>query len=143
KNLKQIFSFDKSNRQWHLPFIAGLCVGTPMIIGWFINNIEAGKLGSLAGLSILYIQSNNLEKRMILLMTCCFGIMISYTVGLLFSYNSILAPLALGTLSFGIHYSLHKLKLIRPPGISFLSWSLPWRYVHPLIGNKFPKKLAM
>ncbi len=42
-----------------------------MIIGWYIGNIEAGKLASLAGLSILYIQSDRLDERMILLMREC------------------------------------------------------------------------
>ncbi|MBD1426710.1 FUSC family protein [Sphingobacterium arenae] len=140
--MEQIFSFNKSNRQWHLPFIAGLCVGTPMIIGWLIDNIEAGKLGSLAGLSILYIQSNNLEKRMILLMTCCFGIMISYTVGLLFSFSPVFAPLALGVLSFGIHYSLHKLKLNRPPGNFFFIMVASMAISTPFDWERIPEKIG-
>jgi len=140
--LKQLLSFNKSDRQWHLPLIAGLCVGTPMILGWLIDNIEAGKLGSLAGLSILYIQSDNLEKRMILLMTCCFGIMISYTVGLLFSFNPFLAPLALGVLSFGVHHSLHKLKLNRPPGNFFFIMVASMAICTPFDLETIPEKIG-
>lgn len=117
--LKSFFTFNTTNRQWHLPIVAGLSVGIPLLLGWWLNNIEAGKLGSLAGLSILYIQSNRLIERMTILMICCFGIMISYTVGLLFSFNSYLAPFALAFLSFAVHYSLYKLNLTKPPGNFF------------------------
>lgn len=119
EQMDSFFKFNKTNRQWHLPIVAGLSVGIPMILGWYMDNIEAGKLGSLAGLSILYIQSDKLIERMILLMTCCFGLMLSFTVGLLFSFSPILAPIALGLFSFGVHYSLHKLQLTRPPGNFF------------------------
>lgn len=140
--MEQIFSFSKSDRQWHLPFIAGLCVGMPMVLGWLISNMEAGKLGSLAGLSILYIQSSYLEKRMILLMACCFGIMISYTVGLLFSFNPFLAPLALALLSFGIHYSLNKLKLNRPPGNFFFIMVASIAMCTPFDLESIPEKIG-
>lgn len=140
--MKQLFSFKKSNRQWHLPLIAGLCVGTPMILGWLVDNMEAGKLDSLAGLSILYIQSNNLEKRMILLMACCFGIMISYAVGLLFSLHPYSAPLALGALSFGIHYSLNKLKLNRPPGNFFFIMVASMAICTPVDLDTVPEKIG-
>lgn len=36
-----------------------------------------------------------------------------------FSFSPILAPIALGLFSFGVHYSLHKLQLTRPPGNFF------------------------
>jgi len=117
--MESFFKFNKTNRQWHLPIVAGLSVGIPMILGWYMDNIEAGKLGSLAGLSILYIQSDKLIERMILLMTCCFGLMLSFSVGLLFSFNPMIAPITLGLFSFGVHYSLHKLQLTRPPGNFF------------------------
>lgn len=117
--MKSLFVFNPTTRKWHLPLVAGLSVGIPMVIGYLTNNMEAGKLASLAGLSILYIQSDKLEERMIILMTCCFGITLSYSVGLLFSFNQYLAPIALGALSFGIHYSLHQLKMTRPPGNFF------------------------
>lgn len=117
--MNSFFRFNETSRQWHLPIVAGLTVGIPMILAWYLDHIEAGKLVSLAGLSILYIQSDKLIERMILLMTCCFGLMMSYTVGLLFSFSPVVAPIALGLYSFGVHYSLYKLELTRPPGNFF------------------------
>ena len=140
--LKSFFTFNKSNRQWHLPIVAGLSVGVPLVIGWLLNNMEAGKLGSLAGLSILYIQSNRLIERMTLLMLCCFGIMISYTVGLLFSFNHFIAPFALGLLAFGVHYSLYKLNLNRPPGNFFFIMLASMAICTPFDLGSIPEKVG-
>ncbi|MGB6083460.1 hypothetical protein [Moheibacter sp.] len=90
--MNSFFQFNKTTRKWHFPVVAGIAVGIPLFIGWYLGDIESGKLASLAGLSILYIQSDDLIERMILLMTCCFGIMVSYTIGLLFSFSPYVAP---------------------------------------------------
>lgn len=74
--MKEYLTFNKTTRKWHLPIVAGLTVGIPVLLGWYLDHIEAGKLASLAGLAILYIQSNRLDQRMIIFMTCCFGIMV-------------------------------------------------------------------
>lgn len=140
--LKSFFTLNKSNRQWHLPIVAGLSVGIPLLVGWMLGNIEAGKLGSLAGLSILYIQSNRLIERMTLLMICCFGIMMCYTVGLLFSFNPYLAPFALAFLSFAVHYSLYKLNLTRPPGNFFFIMLASMAICTPFHLESIPEKVG-
>lgn len=140
--MNSFFKFNKTNRQWHLPIVAGLSVGIPMILGWYTNNIEAGKLGSLAGLSILYIQSDKLIERMILLMTCCFGIMISFTIGLFFSFSPIIAPIALGLFSFGVHYALHQLQLTRPPGNFFFIMLTSTAICTPFQPESIPEKIG-
>jgi uncharacterized membrane protein YccC len=56
---------------------------------------------------------------MMLLMTCCFGILLSYTIGLFFSFNYVVATLALALFSFCIHYFLYRLGLSQPPGNFF------------------------
>ncbi|UYW01903.1 FUSC family protein [Flavobacterium agricola] len=140
--MKKYIAFDKTTRKWHLPVVAGLAVGIPMIFGWYIDNFDAGKLASLAGLSILYIQSDKLSERMMLLMTCCFGIMSSYAIGLLFSFNPFFAPLALGFLSFFIHYSLHKLHLTRPPGNFFFIMLASTAICTPFDMDSIPTKIG-
>lgn len=140
--LKSFFTLNKTNRQWHLPIVAGLSVGIPLLLGWWMYNIEAGKLGSLAGLSILYIQSNRLIERMTILMICCFGIMMSYTVGLLFSFNQFLAPFALAFLSFAVHYSLYKLNLTRPPGNFFFIMLASMAICTPFHLESIPEKVG-
>lgn len=140
--LQSFFTFNKTNNQWHRPILAGLAVGVPILLGWLINNLEAGKLGSLAGLSILYMQSNNLIERMTLLMLCCFGIMISYTLGLFFSFNHYLAPFALALFSFGVHYTLNKLNLHRPPGNFFFIMLASMAICTPFHLESIPQKIG-
>jgi hypothetical protein len=140
--LKSFFTFNKTNRQWHLPIVAGISVGIPLLLGWMMNNIESGKLGSLAGLSILYIQSNRLIERMTILMICCFGIMVSFTMGLLFSFNLYVAPFALAFLSFAAHYSLYKLNLTRPPGNFFFIMLASMAICTPFDLESIPEKVG-
>jgi hypothetical protein len=140
--MSSLFKFSSTNRQWHLPIVAGLTVGVPMILGWYLDSIDAGKLASLAGLSILYLQSDKLAERMILLMTCCFGIMVSYTIGLFFSFSPVVAPVALGVLSFGVHYSLHKLQLTRPPGNFFFIMLASTAICTPFQPAGIPEKIG-
>ena len=140
--LQSFLTFNKTNNQWHRPIVAGLAIGVPILLGWYINNLEAGKLGSLAGLSILYIQSSKLIERMILLMLCCFGIMMSYTVGLFFSFNPFFAPVALALFSFGVHYSLNKLNLNRPPGNFFFIMLASIAICSPFHLESIPQKVG-
>jgi hypothetical protein len=140
--MKSFFVFNKTTRKWHLPFVAGLCVGIPMLLGWCFNNMEAGKLASLAGLSILYLQSDKLNERMILLTACCFGLMASFALGLFFSYSLVIAPIALGIFAFGIHYALHKLQLSKPPGNFFFIMLASTATCSPFELSAIPNKIG-
>lgn len=117
--LKDILEFKHADRKWHLPFVAALCVGLPLFIGYYLENFNGGKLASMGGLAILYISSNNLANRMMLLMTCSFGLIMAFSLGLLFSFNAIVGALFLGLFTFGLHFSLYHLGLVRPPGNFF------------------------
>lgn len=116
---KQLFALKSTNRAWHLPVIAGLCVGVPLLLAWQMGDMQAGKLASVGALVILYIQSKNLINRMMILMVCGFGFIFSYTYGALFSHLFWLAPIALALYTFAVHYSLFRLNLNRPPGNFF------------------------
>lgn len=116
---KQLFRFNKTDRAWHLPVVAGFCIVIPLFLGLLNNDIEAGKLGSIGALVILYIQSNRLVNRMMILMVCGFGFIFSFAVGVVFSFSAGLTPLMLALYTFGVHYSLNRLELTRPPGNFF------------------------
>ncbi|HEY0109444.1 MAG TPA: FUSC family protein, partial [Fibrella sp.] len=117
--LKQLLEFRETDRTWHIPVLAGLSVGIPILAGYFTGNLPGGKLASMSGLVILYIHSFRIANRLIILMTCSFGIMISFAVGSLFSFNPLLAPLVLGLYAFVVHIALYYLKMTRPPGNFF------------------------
>lgn len=117
--LKQLFEFRKTDRKWHIPVLAGLSVGIPLLTGYFTGNLPGGKLASMAGLVILYIHSGSVAERMIILMACSFGIMVSFAVGSIFGFNPFVAPLVLGLYAFMVHLALYYLKMTRPPGNFF------------------------
>jgi hypothetical protein len=117
--LRQLFEFKQTDRQWHLPVIAGLCVGIPVIAGYFTDQMQDGKLASMAALVILYIQSQHIARRMIILMACSFGIMVSFAVGIVFGFNPYVASLVLGLYAFTVHLALYHLQMVRPPGNFF------------------------
>jgi hypothetical protein len=119
--LDQFLAFRKTDRPWHLPILAGLFVRIPILIGYYTNHLQSGKLTSLAGLVILYIQSSNLANRMIALITCSFDILLSFTIGLLFSFQPIVAAVTLGGYAFAVHLAIYYLKRSRPPGNFFSS----------------------
>src|SRR5215218_1738792 len=70
--LKELFEIRKTTRKWHMAVLAGLCVGVPIMGGYFIGNMADGKLASLAGLVILYIYPQNTGRQMTTLMACSF-----------------------------------------------------------------------
>lgn len=117
--LKQLFKFNKTGLAWHLPVVAGLSIAGPLLLGLLINDLEAGKLASIGALVILYIQSEKLVNRMMILMICGFGFIFSFAVGVVFSYSAWLTPLMLGVYTFGVHFSINRLELTRPPGNFF------------------------
>ncbi|QNF35569.1 FUSC family protein [Adhaeribacter swui] len=141
-NWQQFLTFNSTKRPWHLPILAGLCVGIPLLVGYYTNHIEGGKLASLAGLVILYIQSNNLVNRMITLMTCGFGIMLSFSVGLLFSFHPMVAPLILSVFSFGVHFCLYQLRFTRPPGNFFFIMVAAMAISLPFNPDKIPERIG-
>jgi hypothetical protein len=117
--LYQLIEFKKTDRKWHIPIMAGLSVGIPILAGYYTGNMEGGRLASLAGLVILYIHSLGAANTMITLMACSFGIMLSFSVGSIFSFNPYVASLVLGLFAFVVHLALYYLKMTRPPGNFF------------------------
>lgn len=101
------------------PVVAGLSVGIPVIVGYFTGHLTEGKLVSLAGLVILYIHKQPITTQMITLMTCSFGLMLSFTIGIIFSFHLYLSCLVLGLYAFLVNISLFYLNMRRPPGNFF------------------------
>ena len=56
--LKQLFAFKQTDRKWHLPVLAILCVGIPVLAGYYTENMQDGKPASMAGLVIQADQEN-------------------------------------------------------------------------------------
>ncbi len=102
-----------------MPVLAGLCVGIPVLAGYYTDHLQDGKLASMAALVILYIQSQQIAKRMMILMTCSFGILVSFSVGVVFGFDPYVAALVLGLYAFAVHLGIYYLQMMRPPGNFF------------------------
>ena len=59
-----------------------------------------------------------------------------------FSFSPYVAPIALGLLSFGVHYSLHKLHLTRPPGNFFFLMLASMAICTPFEWNTIAEKVG-
>lgn len=122
-HIKSLVEIKKTERLWHFPLLAGLCVGLCLFVGWYFDRPAYGNLSSIGALVILYFTQASLPKRMSHLMVCAFGFSIAFALGYVFSFNPVL--------SAG-HWALSLFSPISSPlgliflrrVISFLSWWL-------------------
>ncbi|MCO6175801.1 FUSC family protein [Flavobacterium sp. NRK F10] len=115
---KSLLTLKKTERLWHVPLLASLCVGLPLLVGYFTDRLDYGLLSCMAGLVILYLPTTSVARRMITLLSCSFGFMISFTIGVLFSFNPYISALVLGLFTVGVHWVVRYFDM-KPPGSFF------------------------
>lgn len=113
-----LFELKKTERLWHIPVLASLCVGVPLLVGYFLDRLDVGLLSCLGGLVILYMPSTSVANRMITLLACSFGFLVAYTIGIVFSFHPVVSAISLGLFAFAAHWVTNYLQ-IRPPGNFF------------------------
>lgn len=113
-----LIEIKKTERKWHFPLLAALCIGTPLLIGWFSGKPNFGSLSSLGALTILYFTQAPISQRMIHLAFCAFAMIFSFTLSLFFNFNIYFGALALGIVAFLSHFITNYYK-IPPPGNFF------------------------
>lgn len=115
------FTLQKSNRDWRIPILTAICVGTPLMAGYFLDNIQNGLLACLGGLVILYFPtSGTLTSKIITMLVSSFGFMVSFTIGQLFSFNQAISIIALGVFSFAVHWIILSYKTSPPRSFFFI-----------------------
>lgn len=87
---QQLRSFQASDRPWQMPLTAALATGLPLLIAAWTGQLGYGLLSSLGGMAFLYLPATPMHHRMVTIMACSFGLIASFTLGLL----SQLLPLA-------------------------------------------------
>ncbi|UYQ95178.1 FUSC family protein [Chitinophaga horti] len=117
QEIKTLFELKKTERLWHIPVLASLCVGIPMLAGWYFGRLDYGLLACMGGLVILYLNAGTVAERMITLVACSFGFMASYAIGISFSFNPLLSTLFIGAFAMGVHWVTSYFRL--PPPNSF------------------------
>lgn len=119
QEFKALTEFQPNARTWHIPFLAGLAVGIPLITAYLLGDMRSGLTASLAGLVILYIPTDkNVMDTLMQMMLCGFGMILSYTTGSLLSLNDYAAPLGFGIFS-GIAFYMAQYYRLKPPGSFF------------------------
>lgn len=119
QEVQNLFHIQQNNRAWAIPFLAALCVGTPIIVGYLVDHLQYGVYACISGLVIAYLpHKGSLTHRMINVLISSFGFMFSMTIGLIFSFNPIVASLVFGLFSFAVHWVTLYYKT-SPPGSFF------------------------
>ena len=143
QEISSFFELKSSPRSWHIPFLAGLSVGIPLIFGYCVGSVKQGLTASLAGLVILYIPNNkDLFETMTKMFVCSFGIIISYIFGLVFSFNMWVAPFAFGIFSAIAYYIVRYFNL-KPPGSFFFIMMASMAIGLPHHPEMIPQKIGL
>lgn len=142
REIKLLFQLKQTERLWHIPVLASLCTGLPLLIGYSIDRLDYGILACLGGLLILYLPSTKLENRMVTLLLCAFGFILSFTIGIVFSFNPYFSAIVLGLFAFGVNWVTNYFKL-RPPGSFFFIMLASMAICMPFDLISIPTKIGL
>jgi uncharacterized membrane protein YccC len=120
RGLKQLFELKKTERLWHIPLLASLSTGIPLLIGYYTGRLDYGIQACIGGLVILYLPSTTLEHRMVTLLLCSFGFILSFALGLAFSFSPYLSAVILGLYAFAVNWVTNYFKLHSPRNFFFI-----------------------
>lgn len=116
--IKDFFKIKKTERKWHLPLLASICIALPLFVSHFLGRIDLGMLCSSTGFLVLYMPAASLAKRMVTVMVCAFGFLLAYVLGMFLSFDPILGALGLGIFAFLAHWVSNYFH-VAPPGSFF------------------------
>lgn len=102
--LKSLIKIKDTERLWHFPVIAGLCVGICLLIGWYFEMPNFGKLSSLGAMVILYLTPAPLAKRMVQMAVCAFGLIFAFASGIMFSFHPLASAFSIFFVAFLAHF---------------------------------------
>lgn len=120
REVKSLFELKETERLWHIPMLATLCVGVPLLTGFYFNKLDYGILSSIGGLVILYLPLTSVANRMITLITCSFGLLVSLAIGICFSFNPFISSMILGLFSIGINWITNYFDMKSPKSFFFI-----------------------
>lgn len=92
-----IFTYNRSNRPWHMPVCAGISAGGPVVLAALTGSpMITGAIGSMGGMVFLYMLKTPLYHRFVVLMACCFGMIVSFIAGAFAQIIPEMIPITLG-----------------------------------------------
>ncbi|WP_442787190.1 FUSC family protein [Flavobacterium suncheonense] len=137
-----LFCYRKSERAWHIPFLASLCVGIPLFIGYYLNKPEYGITSCVGGLVFLYLPGGSLARRMVTMLACSFGFVFAYTIGVLFSFQPYLSSVVLGLFAAFVHW-VSRFFQLKPPGNFFFIMIASIASCMPFAPEEIPAKVGL
>lgn len=142
QRFQYLLEFKQTERKWHFPVLAALCIGSCLFIGYFLGKPGYGSLSSLGALTILYFTSAPITQRMVHLAVCAFGIVFSFTISLFFSFNTYVAASSLGIIAFLAHFLTSYFK-IPPPGNFFFIMVAAMASTFPFDPELIPTRVGL
>ena len=82
KDFGLIFTWNQSDRSWQMPFFAGLGVAVILFVATLFGRPDFGLVSVIGAMIFLYVPDTPIYHKMILSMCCAFGIIVSFTLGL-------------------------------------------------------------
>lgn len=137
-----LFQYKKSERTWHVPFLASLCVGIPLFIGYYFDKSAYGITASIGGLVFLYLPGSSLARRMVTMLACSFGFVLAFTIGVLFSFNPYLSSVVLGLFAAFVHW-VSRFYQLKPPGNFFFIMIAAIASCMPFSPSTIPVKVGL
>lgn len=141
-HIRPIVAINKTERRWHFPVLAGFCIGLCLFVGWYFDNLKFGGLSSLGALSILYFTHQSLEKRMVHIAMCAFGIIFAFAFGNTMSFSHVSGVLALSFIAFISHLITSYFR-IPPPGNFFFIMVASLAINIPFDVDKIPTNVGL
>lgn len=121
EEFRLFFTLGQNKRNWYVPLLAALCVGIPLLVGLFFQNLRLGLMGSLGGLVILYLpETGTRTSRFVTILVASFAFIISFSIGQFFSFHPIVAVVALGLFTFLVHWIVLVYKTSPPRSFFFI-----------------------
>lgn len=143
KEFELLFKLNTSSRKWQKPLLTAFCLGFPLLMGLFFGGLKYGLITCLSGLIVIYLpESGSYTNRILTLLVCSFGFMVSSTFGYIFSFNPLVAILAFGLFSMFVHWTILFYK-IAPPGSFFFILIAAMSICQPFDIESIPLKVGL
>ncbi len=130
---KLIFSWNKSDRLWQMPFFSGLGIAIILFVAAFLGRSDLGLIAIIGANIFLYVPDTPLYHKMILCMACAFGIITSFTLGLIGNTFPSLIPIITFLVTM-ISAQVVRYFSIGAPGFFFFTFAM-------ILGTYIPLKV--
>ncbi|WP_338731461.1 FUSC family protein [Mangrovimonas cancribranchiae] len=116
-----LFSFKGKKTKWQKPLLTTFSIGLPLLLGLYFDNLQYGLSACLSGLIIIYLpESGTFTNRILTLLICSFGFMVSSAIGYIFSFKPLVSIVAFGVFSMTVHWITLFYKTAPPRSFFFI-----------------------